>query len=110
MRKPRKTVVVAVLLGTVGFLGAGTAYAHGHADGHKHGQGHGREHRGQENQTVRISQSTSCTTTEENVDVQGESGFENGRKGNLNGKGSPGTQNTNVGSSLGCNNTIIFGR
>ncbi|MGJ5749073.1 hypothetical protein FB563_6642 [Streptomyces puniciscabiei] len=106
MRNPRKTVVVAVLLGAVGFLGAGTAHAHG--DGHKHG--HGREHRGRETQTVRISQSTSCTTAEENVDVQGESGFENGREGNPNGKGSPGTQNTNVGSSLGCNNTIVFGK
>ena len=110
MRKSRKTVVVAVLLGTVGFLGAGTAYAHGHGDGHKHGHGHGREHRGREGQTVRISQNTSCTTAEENVDVQGESGYENGREGNVNSKGSPGTQNTNVGSTLGCNNTIVFGR
>ncbi|MER6567174.1 hypothetical protein ABT288_13490 [Streptomyces sp. NPDC001093] len=107
MRKPRKTVVVTVLLGAVGFLGAGTAYAHG--DGHKHGHGHGREHGGRESQTVRISQNTSCTTAEENVDVQGESGFENGREGNYD-KGSPGTQNTNVGSTLGCNNTIVFGR
>ena len=110
MRKPRKSVVVAVLLGTVGFLGAGTAYAQG--DGHKHSpkHGHGREHHGQENQTIRIGQNNSCTTAEENVDVQGETGYENGREGNPNGKGSPGTQNTNVGSSLGCNNTIIFGK
>jgi hypothetical protein len=108
MLKPRKTVVVAVLLGTVGFLGAGTAYAHG--DGHKHGHGHGREHQGREGQTLRINQGTSCTTAEENVDVQGEIGFENGRKGNVHSKGSPGTQNTNVGSTLGCDNTIVFGR
>ncbi|EST36676.1 hypothetical protein M878_00855 [Streptomyces roseochromogenus subsp. oscitans DS 12.976] len=94
---------MAILLGTVGFLGAGTAYAHGH--------GHGRGHHGRENNTTLISQSTSCTTAEENGDVQGESGFENGREGNRsNGKGSPGSQTTNVGSSLGCNNTIILGK
>lgn len=115
MHKPRKTVVVAVLLGAVGFLGTGTAYAHGYGDGHhpKHGRahGHGREHHAQEGQTTRFSQSTTCTTTEENVDVQGQSGFENGVEGNApNGKGSPGTQTTSVGSTLGCNNTIVLGK
>ncbi|WP_369393376.1 hypothetical protein AB5J72_41885 [Streptomyces sp. CG1] len=104
MRKTRKTAVVAVLLGTVGFLGVGTACAHG--QGHEH---HGRENK--ENNTTKIMQSTTCTTTEENTDVQGESGFGNGREGNRSkGKGSPGPQTTNVGSSLGCNNTLVLGR
>ncbi|MFI1368890.1 hypothetical protein [Streptomyces griseochromogenes] len=105
MRKTRKTAVVAVFLGTVGFLGAGAAYAQGQ------GQGQGQGHHGRESTTTKIGQSTSCTTTEENSDVQGESGFENGREGNRsNGKGSPGPQTTDVGSSLGCNNTLILGK
>jgi hypothetical protein len=120
MRKPRKTLVVAVLLGTVGFLGAGTAHAQGdghdskhgrgheHARGHEHGHGHKKEAR--EVHTTQFSQSTTCTTTEQNVDVQGQSGFQNGLEGNApNASGSPGTQTTNVGSSLGCNNTITIG-
>ncbi|MEV0211154.1 hypothetical protein AB0H97_38845 [Streptomyces sp. NPDC050788] len=122
MRKPRKTLVVAVLLGTVGFLGAGTAHAqgdghdskhgrgHGHARGHEHGRGHGHKKEAREVHTTQFSQSTTCTTTEQNVDVQGQSGFQNGLEGNApNASGSPGTQTTNVGSSLGCNNTITIG-
>ena len=103
MRKPRKTVVVAVLLGTVGFLGAGTAYAHGDGHGSKHGQGHSREHHGHESQTIRVNQSTTCTVTEDNSDVQGETA-------SFGPDGRPATQNTNVGSSLGCNNTVSFGK
>ncbi|MGV4981018.1 hypothetical protein ACVB8X_31435 [Streptomyces sp. NRAIS4] len=107
MRKSRKTAIAAVLLGTVGFLGAGTAYAHG--QGHGHGHGHG--HHGRESTTIVVSQSTTCTTDEKNVDVQGESGYENGRAGNVSGgKGSPGSQTTNIGSTQGCNNTVVFGR
>ncbi|EPD55419.1 hypothetical protein [Streptomyces sp. HGB0020] len=122
MRKPRKTLVVAVLLGTVGFLGAGTAHAQGdghdskhgrgheHARGHEHGRGHGHKKEAREVHTTQFSQSTTCTTTEQNVDVQGQSGFQNGLEGNApNASGSPGTQTTNVGSSLGCNNTITIG-
>lgn len=103
MRKPRKTVVVAVLLGTVGFLGAGTAYAHGDGHGSKHGQGHSREHHGHESQKILVNQSTTCTVTEDNSDVQGETAA-------FGPDGRPDTQNTNVGSSLGCNNTVSFGK
>lgn len=107
MRKTRKTAVVAVLLGTVGFLGAGTAYAHGQG----HGHGHGTKQQGRESNTIVMNQSTTCTTVEENVDVQGEFGYENGREGNqFNGKGSPGPQSTNVGSRLGCDNTVVLGK
>ncbi|MBV7700713.1 hypothetical protein [Streptomyces sp. TRM70350] len=111
MRKPRKTAVVAVLLSAIGFLGTGTAYAdgHGHKHGHKHGHGH--KHHDKESKTLLISQSTSCRTTEENVDVQGQSGFENGREGNRsNGEGSPASQTTILGSSQGCNNTVVLGK
>ncbi|MEV5874333.1 hypothetical protein AB0L75_08915 [Streptomyces sp. NPDC052101] len=104
MRKTRKNAVVAILLGTVGFLGAGTAYAHG-------GHGHGHERKGRETKTIVMNQSTTCSTEDENTDVQGESGFENGMQGNKShGKGSPGTQSTNVGSTLGCDNTIVLGK
>ncbi|MGN9763512.1 hypothetical protein [Streptomyces sp. SD31] len=125
MRKPRKTAVVAVLIGAIGFLGTGTAYAdgqgHGHKQGHKQEQKHGQKHGkkqghkhkrdSKESRTVFISQSTSCTTIEENVDVQGQFGFQNGREGNRsNGEGSPGSQSTNLGSRQGCNNTLVLGR
>ncbi|MBX9395071.1 hypothetical protein K4749_16030 [Streptomyces sp. TRM72054] len=119
MRKPRKTAVVAVLVSAIGFLGTGTAYADGHGHKQEHGQkqahgqkhGHGDKHNGKESKTLLISQSTSCTTTEENVDVQGQSGFQNGREGNRsNGEGSPGSQTTILGSSQGCNNTVILGK
>ncbi|WP_128431569.1 hypothetical protein [Streptomyces cyaneus] len=129
MRKPRKTAVVAVLLGAIGFLSTGAAYAdgqgHGHKQGHKHGQKHGhkqghkqghkhgRGHKAdsKESRTVYIAQSTTCSTIEENVDVQGQIGFENGREANRsNGEGSPGTQTTDLGSSQGCNNTIVLGK
>ncbi len=125
MRKPRKTAVVAVLIGAIAFLGTGTSYAdgqgHGHKHGHKHAHGHKHEHghkhghghkqTGEESKTVYISQSTTCTTTEENVDVQGQYGFQNGREANRsNGEGSPGTQTTDIGSSQGCNNTLVLGK
>lgn len=123
MRNPRKTAVVAVLLSAIGFLGTGTAYAdgkghgHGHKHGHKHAQkhgqkhGHGNKHHGKESSTLLISQSTSCSTIEENVDVQGQFGFQNGREGNRsNGEGSPGSQTTILGSRQGCNNTVVLGK
>ncbi|MDC0772253.1 hypothetical protein [Streptomyces sp. HD] len=114
MRKPRKTAVVAVLLSAIGFLSTGAAYADGH--GHKHGQGHGhKQHskavKGKETKTLLISQSTTCTTTEQNVDVQGQYGFQNGQgTTQSNSAGSPGSQTTRIGSTLGCNNTVVLGR
>ncbi len=132
MRKPHKTAVVAVLLSAIGFLGTGTAYAdgHGHGRGHghkqgqehkqkhghkqkqqKHKRGHGQKHQVKESQMLVISQSTTCRTAEENVDVQGQYGFQNGREGNRsNGEGSPGSQYTSLGSSQGCNNTVVLGK
>ncbi|MCX4881472.1 hypothetical protein [Streptomyces sp. NBC_00847] len=120
MRKTRKAAVVAVLLGTVGFLGAGTAYAHGdghgdgkghghgkgHGKGHGHGHGHGQKPRDAESKTVVITQSTSCSATDENTDVQGESASGNWTNGEV----SPGPQTTNIGSRLGCDNTLVLGK
>ncbi|MFI7410712.1 hypothetical protein ACIBU0_18810 [Streptomyces sp. NPDC049627] len=121
MRKPRKTAVVAALLGAVCFLGTGAAHAdgHGHKHEHKHGQGHKHGHKrghahkadSKEGKTLVVSQSTSCSTTEENIDIQGQYGFQNGREANRsNGEGSPGTQITDIGSTQGCNNTVVLGR
>lgn len=131
MRNPRKTALVAVLISAVAFLGTGTAYAdgHGHGHGHKQGQGHdhkkghkqghkkghkkGHSHKAdrKEGQTLLISQSTSCSTTEENIDVQGQFGYQNGREGNRSGgEGSPGSQTTILGSTQGCNNTVVLGK
>jgi len=118
MRKTRKTAVVAVLLGTVCFLGTGTAYAHGNGDGkghghgkgHAHGKGHGKGkgHRRQDaaSQTTVITQSTTCSTTDENTDVQGEFAYGNWSNGEL----SLGPQTTTIGSHLGCDNTLVLGK
>ncbi|MFF4502742.1 hypothetical protein [Streptomyces sp. NPDC001401] len=102
MRKTRKTAVMAaVLLGTVGFLGAGTAYAH------DHGHGHGHKHHGREVKTLVVNQSTTCSTTDENTDVQGQTAsVTNWPHGEV----SSSPQTTNVGSHLGCDNTLVFGK
>ncbi|MEU6253217.1 hypothetical protein [Streptomyces sp. NPDC047043] len=114
MRKTRKTAVVAVLLGTVCFLGAGTAYAHEHGNGHDkghghgHGKGHGKghKHQGGETKTIVITQSTTCSTTDENTDVQGQTASGNWSTGEV----TSGPQTTNVGSHLGCDNTLVLGK
>ncbi|GAU68793.1 hypothetical protein SSP35_09_00360 [Streptomyces sp. NBRC 110611] len=86
MRKLHKAAVVAAVLGSVGFLGGGTA----HADG-KGG--------------FMMHQGSSCKSHDLNVDVLGEVGIANGLLGNaLNGEGPAGAQSTKMGSSMGCNN------
>ena len=89
MRKLHKAAVVAVALGSIGFLGAGTAYAGG---GGQFG----------------IGQGSSCRSHDLNVDVLGEVGVLNGVLGNaLNGEGNAGAQSTPIGSSMGCNNSAF---
>ncbi|MFJ9420218.1 MULTISPECIES: hypothetical protein [unclassified Streptomyces] len=89
MRKLQKAAVLGAILGSVGSLGAGTAFAHGEAGAHD----------------IVSSQNTSCRTHDMNIDVLGDVGAVNGLLGNaLNGEGSPGSQPTRMGSSLGCNN------
>ncbi|MFB0617586.1 hypothetical protein [Streptomyces sp. AGS-58] len=88
MRKLRTAAVLVVALGSVGLLGAGSAYAGG--DG-----------------GFDVKQSSTCRSHDLNVDVLGEVGILNGVLGNaLNGEGNPGAQQTGIGSDQGCNNTV----
>ncbi|MFF4604342.1 hypothetical protein ACFY12_16650 [Streptomyces sp. NPDC001339] len=91
MSKLRTAAVVVTALGSVTFLGAGTAYADGHGSSIKSG--------------------SSCRSHDINVDVLGEVGILNGLLGNaLNGEGAPGAQHTAMGSSMGCNNAVGMGK
>ncbi|MGW0792350.1 hypothetical protein ACWD04_30030 [Streptomyces sp. NPDC002911] len=91
MRKLQKAAVVVAMLGSVGFLGAGTAAAGGH-DGPE----------------VNVQQSASCVSHDLNVDVLGNVGVLNGLGGNLlGGEGNPGAQATEQGSNQGCDNTAF---
>ncbi|QMU70198.1 hypothetical protein [Streptacidiphilus sp. P02-A3a] len=92
MRKLQKVAVVAALLGSVSFAGAGSASAW---DGGDH---------------YNVQQSTSCKSHDLNLDILGEVGILNGLAGNaLNGEGNPGAQETGLGSHLGCNNSAFGG-
>ncbi|MFI0943262.1 hypothetical protein [Streptomyces sp. NPDC021020] len=91
MRKIQKAAVVVAMLGTVGLVGSGTAFA-----GDRGGD------------AFQVSQSTSCKSHDLNLDVLGEVGVLNGLLGNaLNGEGNPGSQATSLGSSMGCNNSAF---
>ncbi|MFG2890733.1 hypothetical protein QOM21_09650 [Streptomyces sp. Pv4-95] len=92
MRKLQKAAVVAVALGSLGFLGAGTSYA---------GDEHGRH--------VGIGQDANCKSHDLNVDVLGEVGVLNGVLANaLNGEGDAGAQKTTpIGSGMGCSNSAF---
>ncbi|MEU5537473.1 hypothetical protein [Streptomyces sp. NPDC020362] len=95
MHKLRKAAVLVAALGTVGLLGAGAAQADGHG-----GWGH-------DGTRVKIGQSTTCRSHDANVDVLGEVGILNGVGGNLlNGEGNSGAQESSLGSSMGCNNSV----
>ncbi|GAU68795.1 hypothetical protein SSP35_09_00380 [Streptomyces sp. NBRC 110611] len=86
MRKLHKAAVVGAVLGSVGALSAGSAYAHGEP-GHD------------------IKQGTSCRSHDMNISVLGALGAFNGLAGNaLNGEGSPGAQPANLGSKMSCDN------
>ncbi|MEV6792617.1 hypothetical protein AB0M87_11555 [Streptomyces sp. NPDC051320] len=91
MRKFQKAAVVAAMLGSVAFLGAGTASAHDEGG-----------------PDIGVKQSASCKSHDLNLDVLGEVGVLNGLLGNaLNGEGDPGAQATSQGSSMGCNNSAL---
>ncbi|MEU9110672.1 hypothetical protein AB0D04_02435 [Streptomyces sp. NPDC048483] len=80
MRKLRNAAVVAAILGSVSFVGAGTASAEGHGGGNW------------------------CRSHDLNVAVLNQIGVLNGLAANiLNGEGGPGGQFGGVGSSMGCN-------
>ncbi|KIZ18864.1 hypothetical protein [Streptomyces natalensis] len=100
MSKLRKAAVVAALLGSVGFLGASSALADGMGGGMGGGKSGGA--------TFDIKQTTQCQSRDTNVDILGEVGIANGLGGNLlNGEGNSGSQSTNIGSSMGCNNSAF---
>ncbi|EGX60322.1 hypothetical protein SZN_08239 [Streptomyces zinciresistens K42] len=97
MHKLRKAAVVAVAIGTVGLLGAGTATAHG--DGGQGGKGGDK---------YSVLQSSNCKSHDLNLDVLGQVGVLNGLLGSaLNGEGDPGAQSTSLGSTMGCNNSAF---
>ncbi|GGU25110.1 hypothetical protein [Streptomyces violascens] len=96
MQKLRKAAVLVAALGSIGLLAAGTAQAH---DGGKGGRG---------GDFFDIKQSTTCTSHDGNVDVLGQVGILNGLGGNLlNGEGNAGSQQTSMGSSMGCSNSAF---
>jgi hypothetical protein len=90
MRKVQTAAVVAAMIGTIGFVGAGTASAHDGGPG------------------VTVGQSTQCKSHDLNLDVLGEVGVLNGALGNvLGGEGNPGGQASSLGSSMGCSNSAF---
>ncbi|MEU6279034.1 hypothetical protein [Streptomyces sp. NPDC047028] len=92
MHKLRTTAVLLAAFGSLGLLGAGTAYA-------GQGGGHGDE--------FQITQSSTCRSHDSNVDILGAVGILNGLGGNLlNGEGNAGAQQSSLGSSMGCNNSF----
>ncbi|MFE5889476.1 hypothetical protein ACWCQZ_30545 [Streptomyces sp. NPDC002285] len=94
MHNLRKAAVMAVAIGTVGLLGAGTATADGHGHGGKGGD------------KVSVLQSSNCKSHDLNLDVLGQVGILNGALGNaLNGEGDTGAQATHIGSTMGCDNS-----
>ncbi|EGX60321.1 hypothetical protein SZN_08234 [Streptomyces zinciresistens K42] len=97
MHKLRKAAVMVAALGSVGILTAGTATA-------------GEGDYGQTGSSLSVLQSSNCRSHDANVDILGQVGIANGLGGNLlNGEGNPGSQETGLGSSMGCSNSA-FGK
>ncbi|MET9834867.1 hypothetical protein ABZ078_37575 [Streptomyces sp. NPDC006385] len=100
MHKLRKAAVVVAALGSVGLLSAGVAQADQ--------GGYGSHGRGKSGTTFSIQQSTTCKSHDANASILGQVGIANGLGGNLlNGEGSPGAQETSLGSTMGCNNSAL---
>ncbi|KAB1988844.1 hypothetical protein CW362_17290 [Streptomyces populi] len=89
MRTFQKAVLVgAALIGSVGTIGANTAFAYGD-EGHDN---------------FDVTQGVECRSHDMNVQVIGDLGAVTGLAGNLlNGEGAPGAQKSNLGSNMGCN-------
>ncbi|QIJ62760.1 hypothetical protein [Streptomyces sp. JB150] len=88
MRTFHKAVLMGALLGSVGSLGTGTAFAHGEP-------GHDFD----------ITQGIECRSHDMNIEVIGSLGVLTGLAGNLlNGEGNPGAQQSELGSEMGCSN------
>ncbi|MFI0811154.1 hypothetical protein [Streptomyces echinatus] len=94
MRKLRSVAVLVTAIGALGLVG-GTAHADQGGKG-----GHGDK--------FKITQSSNCKSHDLNLDLLGEVGLLNGVLGNaLNGEGNPGAQATDIGSTMGCNNSAF---
>lgn len=90
MRKLRKLAVVAAMVGSVGFAGAGVAVAGGGGP------------------DINVGQSANCKSHDLNASVLSNIGVLNGLGGNLlNGEGNPGQTVLAQGSSQGCNNSAF---
>lgn len=97
MRNLRNVAVLVAALSSIGLV-SGTAYAGGQGDGK--GGDHGDR--------FNITQSSHCKSHDLNLDVLGEVGLLNGLLGSaVNGEGNPGAQATNLGSTMGCNNSAF---
>ncbi|MFJ8538750.1 hypothetical protein [Streptomyces sp. NPDC093591] len=91
MHKLQKVAFLGAVLGSVGSLGMGTAFAHGEAGAHD----------------LDITQGIECRSHDMNIDVLGSLGVLNGAVANaLNGEGSPGAQPSHLGSDMGCNSAV----
>ncbi|NUP18473.1 MAG: hypothetical protein HOZ81_20780 [Streptomyces sp.] len=92
MRKLHKVALVGAVLGSVGSFGVGTAVAHGEGGAHD----------------LDIQQGIECRSHDMNVDVLGSVGVLNSLLANaLNGEGSPGAQDSHLGSDMGCNSAAL---
>ncbi|MFG2359657.1 hypothetical protein [Streptomyces sp. NPDC048521] len=96
MRKLRNVAVLVAAIGSIGLVG-GTAHA---------GQGgKGGDHGGDK---YSVQQSSHCKSHDLNLNVLGEVGLLDGLLGNAaNGEGNPGAQATDIGSTMGCNNSAF---
>ncbi|KUL21700.1 hypothetical protein [Streptomyces regalis] len=91
MHKLQKVALLGAVLGSVGSLGVGTAFAHGEGGAHD----------------LDITQGIECRSHDMNIDVLGSLGVLNGAVANaLNGEGSPGAQPSHLGSDMGCNSAV----
>ncbi|EST25059.1 hypothetical protein AB5J72_18060 [Streptomyces sp. CG1] len=97
MHKLRKAAVLVAALGSIGLVSAGAAHADQSFGGGKGGGG----------SRFSVLQSTTCRSHDLNADVLGEVGILNGLGGNLlNGEGNAGAQESQLGSNMGCNNSV----
>ncbi|MER5200008.1 hypothetical protein ACWD3J_41655 [Streptomyces sp. NPDC002755] len=90
MRTSHKVVLLCALLGSVGSLGANTAFAHGEP--------------GHDIDSIDVTQGIECRSHDMNIEVIGSIGALTGVAGNLlNGEGAAGAQKSHLGSNMGCN-------
>ncbi len=119
MRKLHHAAVVVAVLGSVGLLGASTAYADSgtgssynrpqpsHKNTHRQQSRGGHHHGNSHERKVIIRQSTSCRTFEDNVDVLGRFRAFDGWAGHAHRSDDRRDwRPIRIGSSAGCNNII----